>query len=280
MTEAVEVDVNIASPGYFPVVRTPVIEGRNFSGEDAALADPVVIVNDVFARRYFSPTAVGRSVRDFDGTSYEIVGVVRSARHRALQAPPEPMVYFPLSQRHLGQLHLVVRTEYEAGPFLEPLRALLQTMDERVQIISVMTFEQHLSEALSLDRFATTIVLGCALAALLLATIGVYGVLTDAVRRRTAEIGLRVALGASRPQVLRLVFGEGLHLAVAGVVAGVAVALVLRRVAGTFVHGLPVVDLASLAAVPIGLVLVVIGAAAIPTVRALRVSPTIALRVE
>jgi putative ABC transport system permease protein len=206
--------------------------------------------------------------------------VARTARHRTLQEPPEPMVYFPLSQRHLGQLHLVVRTEHAAGPMLDPIRTALETLDPRVQVISMMTFEQHLTEALSLDRFATTTVLACGVAALFLATIGVYGVLADAVRRRTAEIGLRVALGANRAQVLRLVFAEGLHLTVAGVVLGGAAALVLKRIAAIFIFGLPPVNVTSLAAVPVVLVLVVIGAAAVPTTRALRISPTVALRAE
>ena len=280
ITETVEVDVNIASAGYFSAMRIPVIEGRNFGTEDGALARPVVIVNDLFARRHFSPTAVGRRLRDFDGTTFEIVGVVRSGKYRTLQEPPEPMVYFPLSQRHLGQLHLIMRTDQAADPMLGPMRATLESVDDRVTVIEMMTFEGHLAQALSLDRLATTIVVACALAALLLATVGVYGVIADAVRRRTAEIGLRIALGANRRQVLRLVFSEGLHLAVAGVVVGVAAAMLLRRAAGVFVHGLPAVDLVSLVVVPGVLALVVVSAAAIPTRRALRISPTIALRAE
>jgi hypothetical protein len=258
----------------------PVIEGRNFSSGDGALDDPVAIVNDIFARRYFSPTAVGHHVRDAAGASYEIVGVVRSGRHRTLQEQPEPMIFFPLSQRHLGQLHLVVRTDGEAGPVLQPVEALLTRVDERVQVIRTMTFEQHLAEALSLDRFATATVLGCAGAALLLATLGVYGVLADAVRRRTAEIGLRVALGARRSQVLTLVFGEGVRLTGAGIACGVLASILLKRVADAFVHGLPPLDLISLAAVPAVLTVVVLAAAAVPMVRALRISPTIALRAE
>lgn len=280
MTEAVEVDVNIASPSYFATMSLAIIEGRNFTAEDRALAEPVVIVNDLFARRYFGSTAVGRRLRAADGTEFEIAGVVRSGKYRTLQEPPEPMVYFPLAQRHLGQLHLVVRTDNGGDPLLEPMRAALLAVDDRVEILETMTFEGHLAEALSLDRVATTIVAACALAALVLATIGVYGVIADAVRRRTAEIGLRIALGAGRRQVLRLVFGEGLHLTLAGIVAGVIAAMLLKRVAGVFVHGLPPVDIVSLAVVPGVLALVVVGAAAIPTRRALRISPTIALRAE
>jgi putative ABC transport system permease protein len=190
------------------------------------------------------------------------------------------MIYFPLSQRHLGQLHVLVRTDGDPGKFLAAMTRELQAVDERVTVIEGTTFERHLAEALSLDRLATTIVVACAVVALVLATIGVYGVIADAVRRRTAEIGLRIALGANRAQVLRLVFSEGLNLTLAGVVAGVVAAMLLRRVAAVFVHGLPPVDVVSLVIVPGVLALVVASAAAIPTRRALRISPTIALRAE
>ena len=129
-------------------------------------------------------------------------------------------------------------------------------------------------------RILTTVVGACGLAALLLATVGVYGVVGDAVRRRTPEIGLRVALGAPRWRILRLVFSEGLPLTLAGSALGIGGALLLARVLRSFVHAIPAVDLASLAVVPLALLLVVLGAAALPTRRALRVSPTIALKAD
>jgi len=160
------------------------------------------------------------------------------------------------------------------------LRELAISIDPGVDVRLMFTFEDHLQEALSVDRLTTNVVAGCGLMALVLATIGVYGVIADAVRRRTPEIGLRLALGASASQVVRLVFGEGLHLTMAGATAGVCAAIVLARVVRVFVHGLPPVDVVSLAVAPIALFLVVLGAAALPTARALRISPTIALRAD
>ena len=282
LVERVEADVNVASAGYFTTLRIPVLDGRAFTAADGALSRPVVVINDLMARRYFGVTAVGHHLSDDDGTEYEVVGVVGSGKYRTLQEAPEPMVYFPLSQRDQQYMHLLVRTVGSPRPVLPLLRQRLTEIDPGLMVSDDVapTFEQHLAEALTLDRILTTVVGGCGLAALLLATIGVYGVVGDAVRRRTPEIGLRVALGAPNWQILRLVFSEGLPLTAAGSAAGVAVTVLLIRVLRSFVHAAPSVGLVSLAVVPVALLLVVVGAAALPTRRALRVSPTIALRAD
>jgi predicted permease len=280
ITERLDVDVNVASAGYFHAMRMPAIEGRLFNAGDGALAAPVVVVNDVLARRYFGGSAVGRRLRADDGSSVEIVGVVRSGRYRTFQEPPQPMVYFPLSQRHQGHMHLVARTASDPDPLLAPVRERLLAIDDGVTIVRTMTFERHLTEALSIDRLTTTAVTGCGLAAIVLATIGLYGVIADAVRRRTPEIALRVALGARRLQILRLVVGEGLHLTVAGACTGVVVALLGGRVAGAFVHAVPPLDPVRLALVPVPLAFVVVLAALLPLRRALKISPGLALRAD
>jgi ABC-type antimicrobial peptide transport system permease subunit len=177
-------------------------------------------------------------------------------------------------------MQLLVRTAGPPEPVLAAVQQRLQEIDSGVTIRQAFTFDQHLAEALTLDRLLTTVVAGCGIAALLLATIGVYGLVGDAVRRRTPEIGLRVALGASSWRILRLVFSEGLPLTAAGSAVGVALALLGARVVRSFVHAVPSIDLVSLAIVPVALLLVVLGAAALPTRRALRVSPTVALRAD
>ena len=157
---------------------------------------------------------------------------------------------------------------------------MLTGIDRGADVYRTTTFDAHLAEALTLDRILTTVVTVCAAAALVLAMIGVYGVVGDAVRRRTPEIGLRVALGAPAVRILQLVFGEGVPLSAVGSAVGIVSALLISRVMRTFVHDLPSVDLVSLAVVPLALVFVVAGAAVLPVRRALRVSPTIALRAE
>ena len=282
VVERLEVEVNVASSGYFQTLRIPVLEGRPFTDADRALSKPVVVINDLMARRHFGLFAVGHRLRDSDGNELEIVGVVGTGKYRTLQEAPEPMVYFPLSQRDQRYMHLLVRTAGSPLPVLASVRQRLTEIDPGLTISDDVpgTFEQHLAEALTLDRILTTVVAACGLAALLLATVGVYGVVGDAVRRRTPEIGLRVALGAPSWQILRLVLSEGLPLTIAGSAVGIGVALVLARLLRSFVHAMPAVDLTSLALVPLALLLVVLGAAALPTRRALRVSPTIALRAD
>jgi len=280
LIETAEVDTNVASAGYFGTMRIPLVEGRSFTSADTALAEPVIVINDILARRYFGTTATGHHLTDSDGTSYEIVGVVRSGRYRTFQEAPEPTVYFPLSQQDQRQMHILVRTDGKAEPVLPLMPDRLRAADPGVDILWTMTFEDHLAKALTIDRVMTTVVSACALLALALATMGVYGVIADAVRRRTAEIGLRVALGAGRRNVIGLVVGEGFSLTAAGALTGTAAAFALARIVGSFVHGLPALETISIVTILLTLGLVVIGGAFLPTWRALRISPTVALRAE
>jgi hypothetical protein len=280
MTERLEVDVNVATTGYFHAMKIPLVEGRYFNAGDGALARPVVIVNDSFARRYIGPAAVGQQLRDPEGTAFEIVGVVRTGKYRTLQEAVEPMVYFSLSQRTPEYMHLVVRAGAEREVLFPAISDNLSAIDRGVAIRRLVSFEEHLKEALTMERVLTTVVAACGLAALVLATIGVYGVIDDRVRRRTPEIGLRVALGASHSEIRRLVFSEGLTMTVAGALLGIAGAVLLAYLARAFVHGLPQVGIADLAVVPAALIVVVAGAVVLPTRRALRVSPTVALRAD
>ena len=280
LVERTEAEVNVASAGYFSTLRIPIIEGRAFTAADVALSTPVVVINDLMARRYFGSTAAGRRIRDEEGTEFEVIGVAGSGKYRTLQEAPAPMIYFALAQRDQQYMHLLVRTVGSPGPVLAALPGLLSGIDSGLQLRRAVTFDTHVAEALKLDRILTTIVAACGLAALLLATVGVYGVVGDAVRRRTPEIGLRVALGAPSWQILRLVFSEGLPLTAAGSAAGLGASLLLTRLLRSFVYAVPSLDLASIAVVPAALLLVVLGAAALPTRRALRVSPTIALKAD
>ena len=280
LVERLEVEVNVASAGYFRTLRIPLTEGRFFNDEDRALSKPVIMVNDILVSRYFGLAAVGRRLADAAGVEYEIVGVVRSGKYRTLQEAPEPMIYFALSQIHQPYMHLVVRTADAAERVSAAVPAVLQGIDRGVTISRTTTLDAHLAEALTLDRILTTVVTTCAAAALLLAMVGVYGVIGDAVRRRTPEIGLRVALGAPSLRILQLVFSEGVPLAAVGSAVGIGAALMLWRLMRSFVHEIPPVDVLSLALVPCALLVLVVGASALPVRRALRVSPTVALRAD
>jgi predicted permease len=278
--DRVDLNVTVVSAGYFRTMGIPIIEGRPFDADDGPRAEPVAIIDELVARRYFGATAVGQHLLDGDGEPLRVVGVVRSGRYRTLQDAPEPTVYLPLSQEHVACGYLFVRTAQDPAALLPLIEGRVTAVDAGVTIVRAITLERLLSESLVMDRLTLTLVGLCGIIALLMGAIGVYGVMNDAVRRRTREIGLRVALGAGSPQVAWLVFAETMYLTTAGVVTGILASLVLARVAGTFVHGLPGVDGHTLTTIPSALALVVVVAAVVPLRRALAVSPTIALRAE
>jgi predicted permease len=278
--DRVDFNVNVVTPGYFRVLGIEVIEGRAFDAGDGALTGAVAVVDELLARRHFGTSAVGQHLLDADGEPVKIVGVVRSGRYRTLQDSPQPTVYLPYSQEHLPCGFLFVRTGSEPEGMFALIAGKLTALDGGVIITRTTTLEQHLSEALAIDRLTTTLVGLCGIIALLMAMAGVYGVMNDAVVRRTREIGLRVALGAGRPQVVKLVFTEATYLTVTGIVVGLAAAVALEQVAAMFVHGLPHLNPARLATAPAILAIVVALAAIPPLRRALAVNPTIALRAE
>ncbi|HEY0876205.1 MAG TPA: ABC transporter permease [Vicinamibacterales bacterium] len=278
--DRVDFNVTTVTPTYFDTLGIPLVEGRHFNADDGALAPPVAIVDELLARRHFGATAVGQHLVTPDGEPVTIVGVVKSGRYRTLQDSPQPTVYVPYAQAHQACGFLFVRSDLDPKALFSTVSRTLTTIDSGVQLTRAITIDEHFSEVLTLDRLTTTLVAACGLIALLMAMAGVYGVMSDAVLRRTREIGLRVALGAGRRQVAALVFTQAAYLAVTGVAAGLTAALVLQQVAASFVHGLPRLDAVSISAAPIALAIVILIAAVLPLRRALAVSPTIALRAE
>lgn len=280
LRDRVDLNVTVVSAGYFRAMGMPIIEGRRFDAGDGARAQPVVIIDELLAHRYLGARAVGQHLLNANGEPRRVVGVVRSGRYRTLQDAPEPTVFLPLTQEYVACGYLFVRTADDPVALLSPITDLVTAVDAGVTITRALTLDRLLSESLVVDRLATTLVALCGIIALLMGAFGVYGVMSDAVRRRTREIGLRMALGAGRPQVAWLVFAEALFLTAAGVFAGMLASLVLGRFAATLVHGLPGVDRLTLTAAPAVLAVVVTLAALVPLRRALAVNPTIALRAE
>ncbi|HJR59977.1 MAG TPA: ABC transporter permease [Vicinamibacterales bacterium] len=278
--DRVDFNVVVVSPTYFKTMGMSLVEGRLFDAGDGALAGAVAVVDDLLARRHFGASAVGQRLLNGRGEPVKIVGVVRSGRYRTLQDSPQPTVYLPYAQEHLPCGYLFVRTAGDPAAMIPAISGKLTGIDRGVTITRATTLQTHLAEALTIDRLTTTLVGLCGIIALIMGTAGVYGVMSDAVRRRTREIGLRVALGAGRPQVVRLVFTEALYLTAAGVALGIIGALAVERLAESVVHGLPGVDRTTLAATPAILAAVVVLAAILPLRRALAVNPTVALRAE
>ena len=275
-----EFDVNAVSANYFDVLALRMLEGRAFDGRDSGLSDPVVIVDELLARRYFGASAIGRHLTDAKARRLEIVGVVQSGRYRTLQQPPQPTVYYPMAQEYLYTGHLVIRSAGDPSPLVESLRFAADTIGSGSTIKGTGTLDARLAESLMLDRLTTTLVGACGLIALTMSTLGVYGIMMDAVQRRIREIGLRIALGAAPRHIAALVFVEAAYPAIAGLAVGAVAALAIGRAAQAMLYGVPPANLLLLAAAAGTLAGVILLAGLLPLQRALRVHPNIALRAE
>jgi putative ABC transport system permease protein len=286
--EAAEFDFNVVSPSYFTAMRLPLIEGRLFDGRNLANVNAGVtaggvseiVVDEVLASRWLNGRARGRTLRDAAGTRYTIVGVVASGRYRTLQEAPRPTVYLPHTGEAVDRAYLVVSTRGgNPSAMLPTITSTLAAIDPAASVVQASTLDDHLARALTVDRMTTTLVGLCGIIALALATLGVYGMISEAVQRRTREIGLRVALGADARSIASLVFLEAFTPVAAGLALGFYVLFMTGRVARSLIYGVPVLDAITMLSVSAVLVAVVALAAAPPLRRALRVSPSLALRV-
>jgi predicted permease len=277
--EPVEIDVNYASSGYFKAVHEPIVEGRLFSAEDEARGADTVIINEALAQRYFPGHAVGRTLIDGIGHTVRIVGVAQTRSYRAFGGPPRPMVFYPMTRYGARAFAAIVRLRsyVDARDATSAMRSEFE-QSGTTRSLEVESFNDHLLQELAADRLTSMLIAACGVLALALAVVGVYGVMADLVRRRTREIGLRLALGAGPLHIAREVTGACAAPAITGIVAGISAAVLLARVARVFVFEVPPADVGTLALTTAGLSLVVLAAVAPSTVRALRVNPLSALR--
>ena len=280
LNEDMELVINVVSPGYFEAMQIPVRAGRAFDARDGGGSAPVVIVNDILAARFFAGDALGKHVTEGSGRSLEVVGVVQSHKYVTVQEPPAATVYYPLAQEHRPRITLAARVAGDPRSMVDSLRRAVTAVDAKVPVYRAMTLAAHLDESLASDRLTASLVTVCGGMALLLATLGVYGVVAYAVVRRAREIGIRVALGARRRDVIGLILREGLSVTAAGMALGLVAAAAAARGLGalTPLYGVGTVDPLTYAAVPGLLVAVALLAALPPTHRALRLDPNIVLR--
>ena len=270
--ESVEIDVNYATPSYFRAMYLPVIEGRMFTDRDTDVA----VVNEALAQRYFAGSPIGRTLIDATGERAEIVGVVRTRPYRAFEGTPSPMVYYPMLRSKARAFAAVVRSRG-----YERVDAALRTILERAgatRTLDVLPFDVYLARELATDRLIARLAGACGLASLALAILGAYAVIADLVRRRTREIGLRIALGATQWQVLRDVLGFGMAPVLAGVSVGVIGAEVAVRLARSFVFELPALDPSLVVLTTVTLVAIIAVAVLPHALRSVRVSPAVVLR--
>jgi putative ABC transport system permease protein len=267
-----------ASASFFEALDVPLIKGRYFTDQDRQDSAQVAIVSDAFVRRFLpGQEAVGKRIRQ--GRPWlEIVGVVGNVKYLGLTVDSDPAYYMPLSQSYGRRQYLVVRSSGEAAPLSETLRREIQSIDRNVTLAQIVTMDQSLNASVARPRFNTLLFALFAGIALLLAAVGIYGLIAYWVVQRTHEIGVRMALGAAPRAVMQSVIRQGASLAIVGIAIGLAGAFVLSGLLKTLLFGIGVTDAVTFAAAPLGIMLVVLLATFIPARRATRISPLVALR--
>jgi putative ABC transport system permease protein len=292
MADLPEVDVRIISPGYLSAMHIPVLRGRDFEDSDAESRAGVVLVSQSMAKQFWpNENAIGKHVTlyFYPQMTRVVVGVIADVKEDGLNQKRAPVgLYFPLAQLTAPKglqwqsfgMDLVVRTAQNPSSIAEALAEAVHGVDPEVALLNVRTMEDLVSASLSPQRFTMLLLAAFAGLALLLATIGIYSVISYSVSRRKHEIGIRISLGASPADVLLLVLRQGMMLAAMGLVIGIIGALVLSRLMATIVYGVKPSDPLTFVAVPLLLTCVAVVACYIPARRAMRVDPAVALRHE
>jgi predicted permease len=265
---------------YFDTLGVRVLRGRGFSAADTASAPPVAVVNDTMARRFFGgQNPIGRRVTVEEHPS-EIVGVVADVRPLRPDQPTAPQIYWPIEQYRRLAAYLVLRTTPGIGGIEKGVRARAASVNAGIQISSFESIDQGLARSVVRPRFNMVLVAAFAAVAILLAAVGVYGVIAYAVASRTREIGVHIALGATPRRLVAAIVRRGMTLAAVGIAIGCAGAVAVGRLLSSLLYGLPATDPLTLTAAITLFALVACGACWLPARRASRVDPISALRVE
>jgi putative ABC transport system permease protein len=276
------VQTNDIGPRYFETLGIPVIRGRDFADTDDDKAPQVVIINEVMAKRFWADQdALGKRFKFFGDENYrQVVGIARDVKVTSLTERPRPLVYLPIQQDYSPQMTLHVRAAGDANQLMATLRSEIQSLDPKLSLLNVETMNNRVDQSLQGERTQATLLGSAGVMALLLAAVGLYGVMSYTVAQRTREIGIRMALGASRGNVLGLVLKQGAALVSAGLVIGLAAAFGLTRLVASSLFGVTAVDPVTFAGTSLVLLLVSLAASYLPARRATKVDPIIALRSE
>jgi putative ABC transport system permease protein len=283
--EALGAVIRTVLPGYFRTMGIPLIRGRDFTAADDVESTPHrFIVNESFVRRHM-PTEdpIGKQISVWmhkENPFGEIVGVVGDVKERTLDKEPEPTVYYIHSHLAYGEMVFVLRGEKDATALAEPARKIISAMDTELPVSQVRTMAIVVRQTFASQQFSAVLLGGFSLASLLLAAIGIYGLLAYSVTQRTREIGVRIALGAEPQTIIRMVVASGAPMVMIGAAAGLAVALALSGLLKSLLFGIGPRDPVTFAVAPAVFVVVALVAAYVPARRAARVSPMEALRAE
>ncbi len=280
--------IHTAGPEYFKTMGIPIVRGRDFTERDDLSAPPVLIVNEALARQVFpNEDPIGKRVapgfstvpvRDDESGMREIVGVVADVKHRSLQGATAPEIYFAQSQMPMSAMTVVTRTAGDPRALQRAVRGVVQSLDGNAPVYTVRTVEEILERSVATPRFNTLLIGLFAVVALILTMVGLYGVMSCAVSENTQQIGIRMALGAERRDVLRVILGQGMRLTLVGVVIGLGAALGLTRLMSSLLFGIGSADPWTFASVAVLLLGVAAVACYLPARRAMNLDPVAALR--
>jgi putative ABC transport system permease protein len=278
--QAFDDDFRRVNRNYFSAMRIPFLRGRNFTEQEVREGARVVIISDLLSRQVFpNEEPIGkRLVMALGNEPYEIIGIVGDIRHRALETAPFAAMYMPNNRSPF--MNLVVRTKGDPANLVGPVRNEVRTIDPDQPVAAVRTMKEWMDTAVAGPRYRTALLALFALVALVLASTGIYGVMSYSVSQRTHEIGVRMALGARRSDVLRLVVRQGMSLVLIGVGLGVIGAIALTRVMSSLLFGVTAKDPITFVGVALLLTFVAFVACYLPARRATKVDPLVALRYE
>jgi putative ABC transport system permease protein len=281
--QVVDAEPFVVAPDYFSTLGIQLVRGEPISARDGANTNPVAMINETLARRYYAnedPIGKRIAIAAQQPRWMTIIGIVRDTHHTTLAEAPYPQLYGAYSQRPVRVASLVIRTTPDPLSIVSSLKSQVRSIDPDIPVSRIATLESVLSDSIAQPRVYLILVAIFALVGLLLAAIGIYGVISYSVTQRTGEFGVRLALGASSYDVLRMVLTDGMKLAGIGIAAGLAGAFALSRLIVSVLYGVTSTDVVTLLGVPLILFVVAIAACYIPALRATRVDPLVALRHE
>jgi putative ABC transport system permease protein len=281
-------EYRVVTPRYFESMGVPLLAGRDFTWADTKQSPNVVMINEAFARRHFageSPLGHRLRLQGQERDPLLIVGVIGDVRHIRLDEQPIPEAYVPflqdpLSETYRRSMTIVARTKSDPGAVAGSLRAALTSLDKSVPVYALKPMTEYLHDSLARRRFNLILLTGFGGVALVLAAVGIYGVISYGVTQRTHEIGIRMALGAAKGDVLRLVVRQGMIMALGGVAIGLLASLALTRLMETLLYGVSVTDPLTFTVIALLLTSVALLACFVPARRATKVDPLVALRYE
>lgn len=269
------------SPDYFRTMETRLLQGRDFTAQDDAQSLPVAIVNETFARRFWpGENPLGKRFNFTTGKWIEIVGVAQDGKYSSLAEQPVPFVYVPLAQNYESEVTLIARAAGDLNLLMAAIRNEIRGLDGNLPLYDARTMAEHMALPLFPARAAAATLGGFGALALLLAAVGVFGVMSYAVTQRTPEIGVRIALGANEQEIFKLVVGQGALLVGTGVVIGLGVAVLATRLLASLLYGVSALDPLTFVGVTALLTATAFLACYLPARRATKVDPMVALRQE